>query len=60
MVGDTEGEESVLNKLNTPDEVNSGAHNHGDVLQEGGQAVRVGALGQQGYFRQFPSHNVMS
>ena len=60
MIGDAEGEESSPNKLNTPDEVNGGAHNHGDVLKEGGQAVRVGALGQQGYFGQFPPHNVMS
>ena len=60
MVGNTEGEESAPNKLKTSDEVNGGGDNHGDVLEEGGEAVRVGTLGQQGYIGQFPLDNMMS
>ena len=60
MVGNTEGEESAPNKLKTSDEVNGGAHHHGDVLEEGGEAVCVGTLGEQGDIGQFPLDNVMS
>lgn len=60
VVSDTEGEESVPCKLDAPDKVDSGAHHPGDVLEKGGQAVSVGAQGQQRYLGQFPSNNVMN